>query len=175
MDKENELYIDNPEMRQAAVLIPFLEKEGELYLVFTKRSSRVTHHKGQISFPGGSYELQDESLWETAVRETNEELGIRSSQILFLEELPMVHTPTLFEVTPYVAFIVGDISFRPDPNEVEEVFLVPVSHLTNLNHLRFEEHEYLGQTYKVPYFNYENYEIWGVTGRILLSCLNRWH
>ena len=161
-------------LKKAAVLVPIFERDGELYTILTRRSSTVRHHKGQISFPGGAVEQQDHHLWHTALRETEEELGISSQLVHYVEELPILHTPTLFEITPFLGFVHSQFEVTPEPDEVEEVIYVPMSHLMNLENLRFEDRDYFGKSYPIPFFTYKNYEIWGATGRIILSWLDRW-
>src|SRR5262245_56549999 len=100
---------DLPELaippKPAAVLVPFLEKEGETYLLFTRRTESVRDHKGQISFPGGARDPGDPSLRETALRETEEEIGVPRHAVEVLGELDDYVTVTNYMITPYVGII----------------------------------------------------------------------
>jgi len=161
-------------LKPAAVLIPIFEKDGELHLVLTKRSQTVQHHKGQICFPGGRMDDVDQSLWHTALRETEEELGIQAAHIYYIHELPKLNTPSMFEVTPFIGFLHHHPNFAPNPHEIDSIIVVPLTHFKNQNNLRIEHREYFGKTYPVPFFNYGSYEIWGATGRIILNLLDHW-
>ncbi|MBF0105242.1 MAG: CoA pyrophosphatase [Deltaproteobacteria bacterium] len=158
----------------AAVLIPFFEDEGQLYLIFTKRSETVFHHKGQICFPGGGVESGDLSLWHTALRETHEEIGIPPSHIYFIKEIQKIRTPSMFEVTPFVGFVFPKINFNPNPNEIACVITVPFDHFMDKKNVRIEEMEYFGKKFPIPFYYYEGHEIWGATGRIIASLMEVW-
>lgn len=167
-------YQNTEKLRPAAVLIPVFERDNELQLVFTKRSKSVQHHKGQICFPGGAKDQTDQNLWETALRESHEELGIDPRHVYYISELPKLSTPSLFEVTPFIGFLMNEPKFVPNPKEIERVITSPLEHFRDQNNLRFEEREYFGKIFPVPFFNYQDHEIWGATGRIMLSFLERW-
>ena len=89
----------------AAVLIPLVQKDDGLYILLTKRTDSVEHHKGQISFPGGVYDDGDDSMVSTALREAEEEIGLCSSDVNILGQLDDIHIPTGFVVTPIVGYI----------------------------------------------------------------------
>lgn len=162
------------ELRPAAVLIPVFEKDHELHVVLTKRTHTVQHHKGQICFPGGSMDKTDSNLWQTALRETHEELGIHPKHVYYIGELPKLSTPSLFEVTPFIGFLMSEAKFTPNPDEIDSIITSPLNHFRDLNNLRFEQREYFGKTYPVPFFQYQQHEIWGATGRIMLHLLEMW-
>ncbi len=159
---------------KAAVLLPFFEQNGQLQLIFTKRSSLVRHHKGQICFPGGAYDSDDDSLWITALREFEEGLGVSRAKIHYVSELPSVRTPTYFEVKPFIGFLHSDFVIKPNADEVDSVLMIPVDHFRDDRQLRFEEREYFGKIFNVPFYSYESHDIWGVTGRILHKCMKLW-
>lgn len=158
----------------AAVLLPFFEEKGKLKLIFTKRSLTVQHHKGQICFPGGGTEGLDKNLWQTALRETKEEIGIAPSQVFYISELPKLKTPSMFEVTPFIGFVFPPIKLNPNPNEIDQILTIPFDHFTDKSCLRFEELEYFNKKFPIPFFKYKKTEIWGVTGRILLNLIDLW-
>lgn len=108
-------------LRKASVLIGFVERPTGLNVVLTKRAAHLKHHPGQISFPGGKYEESDGTLYQTAMRETREEIGIQEDQIEILGQLPELVTVSKFAVTPVLAFISPDYKTLIDANEVEEV------------------------------------------------------
>ena len=104
---------ERPATRRAAVLVPLFVRDGLLWVLFTRRTETVEHHRGQISFPGGAAEPGDESLLATALRETEEELGIASGDIRVLGSLSPIETVTDFYVAPFVAAIPHPYVFAP--------------------------------------------------------------
>ncbi len=119
----------SPPLRAAAVLIPLYVREKALWTLFTKRTDLVEHHKGQISFPGGGVSDRDANLWETAIRETEEEIGVPRSSVRILGALPKLETVTDFEVSPFVGAIPYPITFAPHAGEVESIIEVPLAYL----------------------------------------------
>lgn len=176
MQSFNEHNLDDlnaTDLRPAGVLIPVFLKNGELNVIFTKRSNNVQHHKGQICFPGGSRETHDENLWQTATRETEEELGIDRNTIYHVGKLPSLITPTRFRITPYIGFITSEFDLKPCPVEVDSVFAAPLTHFLDHINLRFEKRVYAGKEFDVPFFRYKSHEIWGATGSILLTMVQQ--
>lgn len=161
--------------RIAAVLLLLFQREGEDYVVLTRRTDTVATHKGQISLPGGMREDDDESLLQTALRETREELGIDTGQVEIVGQLAEVPTVVSnFLVTPFVARLAGPPAYRPDPGEVAEVIEVPLSALRNPDNF-WEEVvvvEGAGEKRKAYFFRYGEHIIWGATARILKHYLD---
>ena len=111
----------------AAVLLPIYWKQGQYYLLFTKRTEKVKEHKGQISFPGGGYQQEDGTLVATALRECAEEIGLAASEVEILGELDDVATLTSsYIVSPFVALIPWPYSLKVDRWEIEEIIEVPI-------------------------------------------------
>jgi 8-oxo-dGTP pyrophosphatase MutT (NUDIX family) len=160
--------IDDPRMRRAAVLLPLFEDRGEGYVLFTRRTDTVEHHKGQISLPGGSEDISDTGPLATALRETKEELGISPQQVEILGMLDDVYTVvTGFVITPFVGVIPYPIFLRANPDEIAEVLTVPLSTFRDPGRLRVEERERDGERVKVYFYYHGQHEIWGATGRIM--------
>jgi 8-oxo-dGTP pyrophosphatase MutT (NUDIX family) len=151
----------------AAVIVPIYRKESDDHLILTKRTEEVLHHKGQICFPGGAKDPEDKSLWETALRECQEEIGLNPSQVRFVREMGRHHTPTGFRVTPFVAAIEPPVVFTPNPNEIAAILEIPFIHFRDRNNVRLVTRDWEGRTYLDPRIVYEGHEIWGMTGRIL--------
>ena len=159
--------------RIAAVLLLLFQRDGEDHIVLTRRTDAVATHKGQISLPGGMREDGDESLLQTALRETREELGIDTSQVEVLGQLAEVPTVVSnFLVTPFVARLAGPPAYRPHPGEVAEVIEVPLSALRNPDNFWEEETERAGERWKAYFFRYGEHIIWGATARILKHYLD---
>jgi 8-oxo-dGTP pyrophosphatase MutT (NUDIX family) len=157
----------------AAVLIPLIVREHQLHVLLTERTAHLHHHAGQISFPGGRTDPEDAHPQATALRETQEEIGISSDLIEILGQLPIYHTGTGFEVTPIIGLIHPPFHLSPDHFEVAKVFEAPIDFLMNPNNhqkrrISFDNHS--RHFYAMPYFNPEDkreYFIWGATAGIL--------
>jgi 8-oxo-dGTP pyrophosphatase MutT (NUDIX family) len=157
----------------AAVLVGFQAGGDGVRVILTKRASHLKHHPGQIAFPGGKLDKGDRDAVAAALREAQEEIGLRPGQARILGTLDAHETVTGFSVTPVLAEIEPD--FRParQEEEVEEVFSVPLSHLSDPGHFRVESRLWRGvrrRYYTVPY---GPYYIWGATARILRALADR--
>lgn len=159
--------------RQAAVLLPLFKNAIEYHLVFTKRTETLTYHKGQISFPGGSFEPADGDLLTTALRESYEEIGVQPEHVTILGRLDDMSTfSTNFTISPFVGLIPYPYPFRPDPLEVAVVFDVPLSVLADpavgRSYVRTRED---GATIVDYEFHVNGHVIWGATARIIRHFL----
>ena len=167
--------------REAAVLLLLYPRNGEDYVVFTRRTDTVGHHKGQISLPGGSRDPEDSDAVATALRETQEELGLDPSLVSITGTLRDTYVPVSgFVITPVVARLVlpadgeaapPDSIFRPNEEEVAEIIEVPLRALRDSSLHRTEVRTFNGVTHTIHYYNYGPYEIWGATGRIIYEFL----
>ena len=155
--------------RRAAVLAPLFVKEKDLWLLFTKRTDKVLAHPGQVSFPGGAQEEADANLLETALRETREEIGLPPEQVVVLGALSPIVTVTNFYVEPYVAAIPHPTPLQVSPDEIEELWEIPVSAL--LNPTAVEERTFAGRERPVLFYHYGPKTVWGATARILSELL----
>jgi len=150
----------------SAVLVPLFFKNGQLQVLFTQRSMEVKDHKGQISFPGGRWEEEDRNLLSTALRETEEELGIPPDSVEVLGELGDLVTPTHYHVTPFVGIIPHPFGYRLNQQEISGVIEVPLEHLLEPQNLRLERGAFFNSQTEMPYFQFKQHVIWGATGRI---------
>lgn len=156
---------------KAGVLALLYEKEGRLCLLLTRRTERVLHHRGQISFPGGE-QHPGESIEATALRETEEELGLDLGTVRVLGKLtPLYIPPSNFCIYPTVAFLPGAPDFRPQPDEVAQVIEVPVCHLADPENRRREVRTIRGLTVDVPFYEFQENKIWGATAMVLAEFL----
>ncbi|OLB93321.1 MAG: hypothetical protein AUH30_20365 [Candidatus Rokubacteria bacterium 13_1_40CM_68_15] len=156
---------------RAAVLVPIVDR-GEPSLLFAKRTERVGHHKGQISFPGGVVRPEDPSLLDAALRECEEEIGLAPREVEPLGALDDTETvATQFVITPFVGLIREPPAWRPDGEEIEKVIEVPLPVLLQDGSFRVETWERAGGTRSVYFFDYEGETIWGATARILKHYL----
>ena len=156
----------------AAVLVGLVEREHGYSVLLTRRADTLRRHTGQIAFPGGRRD-PGETIWETALRETEEEVGI-PRQLVTLGGLSTPYrTGTGFLVTPVVGFIAPEFTVTPNPAEVADVFETPFGFLMDpINH---EEHEreFSGQLRRFYAMTHENRFIWGATAGMLRSLYDR--
>lgn len=153
-----------------AVLIPLVERE-RLALLLTQRTAHLSTHSGQIAFPGGKVDADDHDAIAAALREAQEEIGLMPSQVRVLGTLPEYVTGTQFFITPVVALVDPGFSLQPNPDEVDDVFEVPLEFLMNpANHRRhgFEWDGEMRQWYSMPYQDGAKERfIWGATAGML--------
>ena len=153
----------------AAVLVPIIPKEEGFSLLFHVRTSEVEHHKGEVSFPGGARDEDDESLEITALRETYEEVGVQQSDIEILGQLGDHKTPSGFHITPFVGFIPSSYKYDPSAIEVKQLIEVPLDYLWNIYIEGPKEFKFRPDRPAVLAYEYiyEGNRIWGATARIL--------
>lgn len=159
---------------EASVLIPLVERDGGLALLLTRRTDHLRDHAGQISFPGGRREPEDADAAATALRETEEEVGLMRRHIEVIGALPIYTTVTNFVVTPVVALVAPGFALQPDPVEVAEAFEVPLAFLMNPAHHQrhaFEwragdRREFLAMPWHPP-DRAQPHFIWGATAAML--------
>ena len=170
-DVVREIAEATPDARPAAVLVPLYVKERELWTLFTKRSEAVETHKGQIAFPGGMEAVDDASPWETAVRETEEEIGVPRKVVLPLGELPEVVTLTGFRIRPFVGAIPWPFAFREDSREVASIIEMPIRVLMGPTLVEERSVKWKGQSIPTPVYHVKGHVIWGATAYLLSSLL----
>jgi len=159
------------EEREAAVLVPVMDRQSRPHILFTRRAEHLSKHPGQMSFPGGGREPEDEDLEATARREAEEEVCLHSSEITCVGRLDDIRTVTRFSVRPFVARV-PDREYTPCDEEVAEVAILPVSGLTDPDNYESErrDHPYYGEI-RLHYFRVDGYTVWGATARMLVQFL----
>jgi len=170
-DVVKEIAAGTPNAKPAAVLVPLYVRERELWTLFTKRSEAVEKHKGQISFPGGMEALDDASPWDTAIRETEEEIGVPQKAILKLGELPEVVTFTGFRIRPFVGAIPYPFEIRKNPGEVDSVIEMPIRVLLGPTLVEERGISWKGRSIPTPVYHVKGHVIWGATAFLLASLL----
>ncbi|MEW6061348.1 MAG: CoA pyrophosphatase [Bacteroidota bacterium] len=154
-------------LRHACVLVPFVMHNNAVHLLLTKRTDRVEHHKGQISFPGGVVDAGDRSPEHTALRELEEELGIPPSCVSLIGQLDDIQIPTGFIVTPVVGFINTIDQMNISSDEVEEVLSIPFEKFFDPSLRRLETRELLGKPRQVYFYDVWKEPVWGATAFII--------
>lgn len=157
----------------AAVLVPLVDRPEGLTVLLTQRTDHLHHHGGQISFPGGRVEEHDTSAIETALRETEEEIGLDRRHVDIVGFLDLYQTVTGFLITPVVSFVEPAFQLNPDPFEVADVFEVPLGFILDSRNHERRSVMYKGRERRFYVLPYENRYIWGATAAILVGFANR--
>ena len=155
--------------QDAAVLIPIIDRASGPTVLLTVRSNDLASHAGQISFPGGRVDPEDADRVATALRETEEEVGIPRAAVDVIGALGVHHGGLGFAVTPIVGAVDPRAPIRPDPREVAEVFEAPLAWFADLRNHMTEEREHQGVRYRMFAAPYGRFHIWGLTAGILRS------
>ena len=171
LGKRASIEIDAPELKRASVLILLMRGRGSWSVLFTRRAENLAAHSGQISFPGGAVE-DGESLADAAVRETQEEVGIPRDGVELIGRLDDLITNSGFLVAPFVGVIHEPIEYVMQESEVVEVFEVPVDALLDPAKPEVRYVSFGNRKYPAYFYPYQQYEIWGLTGRMLKAFLD---
>lgn len=150
-------------LKVSAVLIPLFYNQGQYHVLFTKRSEEVDFHKGEVCFPGGTWEPSDSSLLQTALREAEEEISLKAKDVEILGEFDDSTTLTSnYVISPFIALIPHPYPFKANSREIREIFSVPLSFLMDEASFKQDSHAY----------EYEGHIIWGATARILRQFID---
>ncbi len=154
-------------LKPSAVKMLIMNREREPYVLLTKRSEKLKNHKGQVSFPGGTFDEEDGEIICTAYRETLEEVGIPSEDIEFLGQFDDYISILGFHVSCFVGIIPHPYDYTINSDEIDEYIEAPLSIFVNREYDRAELVNYKGNDYRVYYYHYGGHVIWGLTARIL--------
>ena len=181
LNKKESTWLDQLSLKQsdpksdlpkAAVLIALTDEENP-EVIYTLRSNKVSSHQGEVSFPGGMQEESDASLIITALRESEEEIGLPQNCVKILGSLDTMVSRFNVSVTPFVGVIPGDVELNTSSEEIEACFRVPLSFLLKDKRYRNDEVNRNGETFYMPAYKYSSYVIWGLTAMITVNFLNR--
>jgi 8-oxo-dGTP pyrophosphatase MutT (NUDIX family) len=153
----------------AGVLVPIIKRETELTVLLTERSADLKHHAGQVSFPGGRMEAGDADIRSTALRETQEEVGIWPDMVEIAGFLGTTATVTGYAVTPVIGLVRPDIELVVDPVEVKTVFEVPLHFLLDPANQQHSTREFAGVEIPIISFSYRSQTIWGATAGMVVA------
>ncbi|MEO0495938.1 MAG: CoA pyrophosphatase [Pseudomonadota bacterium] len=164
-------HYQNQSYRDAAVLIPVVDRPEGATVLFTYRAAHLKAHAGQISFPGGKIDPADPSAQATALRELEEEVGITSQNVRVLGQTPDYPTGSGYRIQPFIGIVPPDLPITLDPGEVARVFEVPLSHLLNpaAAELTTKDNLVRGHTVNIYRFAWQDHMIWGITAGIVAS------
>jgi len=154
--------------KPAAVLVPVIGRPDYPTILLTKRSEDLHHHAGQVSFPGGRQEKSDFSMVETALRETEEEIGLSRDRVEVIGQLRTYETRTGFSVTPVVGLVQPPVELDADPIEVADIFEVPVSFILDRKNHEKHSREWQNKMRHFYVMPHPNYYIWGATAGMLV-------
>jgi 8-oxo-dGTP pyrophosphatase MutT (NUDIX family) len=157
---------------EAAVLMAFTD-EPEPHLILTRRADHLKSHRGEVALPGGKIDPVDASFIQTALRESQEEIGLDPAQVEILGHLDPMVTRFGVKVTPVVAIVAHDIALAANPDEIDSIFRVPLAFFLRDERTRTDKGTVNGHAVAVPCWHWDGYEIWGVTAIILVNFMNR--
>lgn len=155
--------------RPAAVLVPLVKRTNGLHVILTRRTDHLSDHAGQISFPGGRQEEFDATIEETALRETEEEIGLNRGHVELIGRIDDYYTVTGYQVTPVIGLVTPPFDLVPDDHEVAEVFEVPLEFILNPGNQKLQTVTFEGTRRRYFAIPYREYYIWGATAGMLVN------
>ncbi|HSC69603.1 MAG TPA: CoA pyrophosphatase [Cellvibrio sp.] len=161
-------------LQPQAAVIALISEGNNPSILYTKRAAHLRQHPGEVCFPGGMWEQGDSDLWATALREAHEEIGLPAFGIQLLGRLPQSRTRAGTPVTPFVASFDSSLPLHASPDELDSIFLVPLSAFKEGIQVREDTFERNGLMYQVPVYQFQGYEIWGVTAAVTAQVLKLW-
>ena len=168
---ERSLPVDD-ELGEAAILLALTKDVDDPRIILTKRAEHLNSHRGEVAFPGGKWEEGDTDLLMTALRETEEEIGLPVSEVEVIASLPVSYTRYNMRVRSYVGLIPAGLSLVANPEELDAVFDVPVKYFLDQANLTVDRFTSPGYSLDMPCYIYEGYRIWGFSLVVLTDFLN---
>ena len=164
---------DPTKYKKAGVLILLIKDndDEEYKILFTKRSEQLKTHSGEVSFPGGKWEEGDSNLYQTALRESNEEINLNMENVTKLGPLNFLLSRHKIEVNPFVGYLNQSQDFKGN-FEIDEIFTVPISFLMNEENIEYKEFNRKDLKVYIPSWVYNGNRIWGLTAMIAADFLN---
>lgn len=159
-------------LTSAAVLVPLIDHASGMSVLLTQRTENLPSHAGQIAFPGGRMDARDLSPEDTALRETEEEVGIERTKIQVVGRLTVHETRTGYRVMPVIGLVESPLTLSLEPSEVAHVFEVPLDFVLDPANHRFETYKGIDSGRKYRAIPYGEHYIWGLTARVLFELAN---
>ncbi|MCC3215607.1 MULTISPECIES: CoA pyrophosphatase [Flavobacteriales] len=158
--------------RKSAVLMLLYPIDNEIYFPLILRNSYDGFHSNEVGFPGGRFELTDENLIQTALREAKEEIGVNSDEVKILGILTEIFIgPSDFNVLPVVGYVPYRPNFKPDSREVQQIFELKLEYFSAPNIIGCSEISIPGDLVTTPYYEVDNHKVWGATAKIIVELL----
>ncbi len=167
LDRRSLRVIEKPDLAPAAVMMLFMNKNCEPHVLLTRRTSKVATHKGEVAFPGGKRDPEDADTLATALRETEEEVGIRPSDVRVLGEFDHFLSIWGFHVSTWVGAVPHPYDYSINRDELDACFEAPLRIFFEEKYYKSEIFTYEGREAEIYYYNYDGFKIWGLTARIL--------
>ncbi|MGB0733399.1 MAG: NUDIX hydrolase [Pontibacterium sp.] len=160
--------------KEAGVMMLVTACEADPHILLTQRSSRLSSHSGEVAFPGGKRDVDDVSILDTALRETEEEIGLHRSWIDVQSPLSQLRSLHGLRVTPWVGLIAKESVNRltPSPEEIDSIFQVPLTFFLDKQNQCVDDYVVKGKNLYVPAWRYESYIIWGLTAYFIAELVN---
>jgi len=169
----DDLFPDITDFRLAAVLVPIIDHPLEPTVLLTRRPDSMNKHAGQVAFPGGRIDADDEDAIAAALREAEEEVGLAAHHVEIVGRLDHYRTGTGFQILPIVGIVTPGFELTPNAHEVEEIFEVPLAFLMDPANHQLKSGGYNGVTRHYFAMPYRDYNIWGATAGMLVNLFNR--
>jgi len=157
----------------AAVLAAFTYGKGESELILTRRSRIMRSHAGEVAFPGGKIDPRDKNLIETALRECEEEIGLKAHEVEIIGQIESMHSRQGVKVQPIIGLVDAALEFAPCSTELDAVFKVPVSVFYDDSAKIMHSFEMNGSIVEMPAFKFQEFTIWGLTAAMIVKILNQ--
>lgn len=156
---------------QAAVLMPFTD-QSDPELILTVRSATMPTHAGEVAFPGGKQDLTDATLLATALRESEEEVGLSAQDVEIIAQLSPLASRFGMKVTPFVGIVPAQLTLVAEEREIDEIFRVPLSYFLDTRPSLSEPFDFYGKRYRIPSYDFHGRRIWGLTAFMILELTN---
>lgn len=166
-------YVVTNATKPAAVLIPFVERHGETHVILTKRTEKLKSHSGQVAFPGGRIDPGDTSPEIAALRESDEEIGLKNEHVQLIGRMPDYFTGSGYKIVPVLGIADSNVRLRANPDEVDYIFEVPLSFLMNPENHREGSRMFRGSRRYYLEMPFGEHYIWGVTAGIIRVIYDR--
>ena len=156
----------------AAVLLAITDNEENPEVILTKRAVHLNSHSGEVSLPGGKWETSDADLLQTALRESWEEIDLQPSSVDVLGSLSAAYTWQSIKVAPFVGVVPEGVILKPNPNEIDSIFKVPLRFFLEDKRIRTDVFPHPSGQVWSPAYEFDGYEIWGFTARLMINFVN---
>ena len=158
---------------EAGVLVALTVDPINPQVIQTRRASQLSSHAGEVAFPGGKRDPEDDSVLATALRESHEEIGLVPDNVRVIGPLSQVTSKHGYLVSPFLGIIPSDTPLSPNPHELESLFKIPLLYLLDPRQMQLEQLHYEDREIHMPRYDYQGYVIWGLTAYILVEMLNQ--